>query len=190
MYGFHSDKGVEMLKRLPRVEGPKDAKPVSQATRNFREWRKSLVEQGWWEREWDKEAFNIGSWAATLVLGICLAQFHQSLALQFAAVVALGIANTIGGWLSHDYVHARGPFGEFMRPFGYLLGGMSTTWWSDKHNVHHARTNEVSRHPSSAYILLLTFCVVWVIAARVLCLVVSMDPPVFSLASFHYGASW
>lgn len=30
-----------------------------------------------------------------------------------------------------------------MRPFGYFCGGMSTTWWSDKHNTHHARTNEV-----------------------------------------------
>jgi acyl-lipid Delta6-acetylenase / acyl-lipid (9-3)-desaturase len=145
MYGFHSDKGMGMLKHLPRAKSPPtDVPPVSQATRNFREWRKQLVEDGWWDREWDKEAFNIGSWAVTLAAGICLAQFTASLGMKFAAVVVLGIANTIGGWLSHDYVHARGKFGEIMRPFGYFCGGMSTTWWSDKHNVHHARTNEVS----------------------------------------------
>lgn len=63
--------------------------------------------------------------------------------MQFAAVVTLAIANTIGGWLSHDYTHGRGKFADFMRPFGYFCGGMSTTWWSDKHNTHHARTNEV-----------------------------------------------
>eukprot|EP00966_Prymnesium_polylepis_P179581 4157959-Prymnesium_polylepis.1 len=30
-----------------------------------------------------------------------------------------------------------------MRGFGELCGGMSTTWWSNKHNMHHALTNEV-----------------------------------------------
>jgi hypothetical protein len=72
-----------------------------------------------------------------------LAQFHTSLALQFAAATVLGIANTIAGWLSHDYTHGRSKWHSFMRPFGYFCGGMSTTWWSDKHNTHHARTNEV-----------------------------------------------
>jgi hypothetical protein len=75
--------------------------------------------------------------------GIMLAQFHTSLAMQFASVVVLGIANTIAGWLSHDYTHGRSKFHMFMRPFGEFCGGMSTTWWSDKHNTHHARTNEV-----------------------------------------------
>lgn len=75
--------------------------------------------------------------------GIMLAQLHTSILAQFGAVTVLGIANTIGGWLSHDYVHGRGKFADFMRPFGYFCGGMSTTWWSDKHNTHHAKTNEV-----------------------------------------------
>merc|ERR1719440_393598 len=30
-----------------------------------------------------------------------------------------------------------------MRGFGELVGGMSTTWWSMKHNMHHALTNEI-----------------------------------------------
>jgi len=144
MYGFHSDKGMEMMKRLPRAKrAPEGVPEVSQATRNFRKWREELVNDGWFEREWDKELFNVGSWAATITLGIMLAQFTSSLPLQFAAAVTLAIANTIGGWLSHDYTHGRGKFAEFMRPFGYFCGGMSTTWWSDKHNTHHARTNEV-----------------------------------------------
>jgi len=32
-----------------------------------------------------------------------------------------------------------------MRGFGELGGGMSATWWSDKHNMHHALTNVVRR---------------------------------------------
>ena len=71
-----------------------------------------------------------------------LAQF-QVLHMQFLAATVLGISNTIAGWLSHDYVHGRGKWADLMRPFGHICGGMSPTWWSDKHNVHHARTNEV-----------------------------------------------
>merc|ERR1712070_270396 len=39
--------------------------------------------------------------------------------------------------------HGRGPWCSFMRGFGDLGGGMSPTWWSDKHNLHHALTNVV-----------------------------------------------
>jgi len=40
-------------------------------------------------------------------------------------------------------VHGRSPFSMMMRGFGELVGGMSTTWWSMKHNMHHALTNEI-----------------------------------------------
>ena len=53
------------------------------------------------------------------------------------------MSNTLSGWLAHDYVHGRSPFNLAMRGFGELVGGMSTTWWSNKHNMHHALTNEI-----------------------------------------------
>lgn len=143
MYGFHSDKAMDMMKRLPKAKtAPDDVPPPSQTTMNFRKWRADLVQKGWFERDWKHEAFNLGSWAVWLTAGIMLAQFH-TLGMQFLAATVLGISNTIAGWLSHDYVHGRGKFCDFMRPFGHICGGMSPTWWSDKHNVHHARTNEV-----------------------------------------------
>eukprot|EP00493_Phyllostaurus_siculus_P010807 UN10960 len=55
----------------------------------------------------------------------------------------MATSNTLAGWLSHDYVHGRSPFNMAMRGFGELVGGMSTTWWSMKHNMHHALTNEI-----------------------------------------------
>jgi len=58
-------------------------------------------------------------------------------------VTLLACGNTLSGWLAHDYVHGRSRWSSFMRPFGELIGGMSTTWWSNKHNMHHALTNEV-----------------------------------------------
>ncbi|KAJ1479069.1 fatty acid desaturase-domain-containing protein [Baffinella frigidus] len=169
MQGFHSEKGMEMMKRLPKSKTiPEGVKDVSQVTRNFREWRKELVNDGWFEREWQHELFNVGSWATWIVAGLYIAQIDTIFAqftaatilgidtvfAQFTAATILGvanplgaisnqIANTIGGWLSHDYVHGRGKFADVMRSFGFVCGGMSTTWWSDKHNKHHARTNEV-----------------------------------------------
>jgi len=143
MYGFHSDKAMDMIKRLPQAKTTPENVPLpSQTTMNFRTWRAELVEQGWFKRDWKHEAFNLGSWACWLTAGIMLAQF-QTLHMQFLAATVLGISNTIAGWLSHDYIHGRGKWADFMRPFGHICGGMSPTWWSDKHNVHHARTNEV-----------------------------------------------
>jgi len=143
MYGFHSDKAMDMIKRLPQAKTTPENVPLpSQTTMNFRKWRADLVEEGWFKRDWRHEAFNLGSWAVWLTAGIMLAQFH-TLQMQFLAATVLGFANTIAGWLSHDYVHGRGKWADFMRPFGHICGGMSPTWWSDKHNVHHARTNEV-----------------------------------------------
>ena len=114
MYGFHSDKAMDMMKRLPKAKSvPEGVAPMSKETMNFRKWRADLVEQGWWKREWKHEAFNLGSWAVWLTAGIMLAQF-QVLHMQFLAATVLGISNTIAGWLSHDYVHGRGKFADFM----------------------------------------------------------------------------
>ena len=143
MYGFHSDQAMKMMKRLPKAKTvPEGVAPMSETTMKFRKWRADLVKDGWFDRDWRHEAFNLGSWAVWLTAGIMLAQF-QTVMFQFLAATVLGVSNTIAGWLSHDYVHGRGKFCDIMRPFGYLCGGMSPTWWSDKHNVHHARTNEV-----------------------------------------------
>jgi hypothetical protein len=132
MYGFHSDKAMDMMKRLPKAKtAPEDVPLPSQTTMNFRKWRADLVQKGWFKRDWKHEAFNLGSWAVWLTAGIMLAQFH-TIGMQFLAATVLGISNTIAGWLSHDYVHGRGKWADFMRPFGHICGGMSPTWWSDK----------------------------------------------------------
>ena len=79
MYGFHSDKAMEMMKRLPKAKTiPENVPPMSKETMNFRKWRADLVKDGWWEREWKHEAFNLGSWAVWLTAGIMLAQFQVS----------------------------------------------------------------------------------------------------------------
>jgi len=59
------------------------------------------------------------------------------------SIMALAIGNTAAGWIGHDYIHGVDKFSFSMRNFGSLAAGMSAAWWSDKHNKHHAVTNEI-----------------------------------------------
>jgi fatty acid desaturase len=50
---------------------------------------------------------------------------------------------TNAGWLGHDYVHGVDDFSIKMRNFAAVAAGLDPIWWSDKHNKHHALTNEM-----------------------------------------------
>ena len=147
MYGFHSDKGMSMIKRLPRSKAPPvDVPAPVESSYAFRELRAKLVADGWYKPHWRGELQKLMPWAATLWIAKTLSMRSGGLA-AFGAIFAYAVSNTLSGWLSHDYVHGRSPFCMAMRGFGELVGGMSTTWWSMKHNMHHALTNEVPPQP-------------------------------------------
>ena len=55
----------------------------------------------------------------------------------------LGLAMTNAGWLQHDYIHGIDKFSNALRPASTVATGLGPTWWSDKHNKHHALTNEM-----------------------------------------------
>jgi len=145
MHAFHSDSAHQMLQRIP------DAKPehvptgdlappeVTSHTRNFRALREQLNNEGWFKRQPLMEAGTLAGWVCTMAAALALCKSGK-----FAlSAVMLGLSNTSAGWLAHDYIHGRGKWASFMRGFGELAGGMSGTWWSDKHNMHHALTNVV-----------------------------------------------
>jgi len=142
MEAFHSEKALKMLDRLPPAreeDVPKDVPPPSKVTYAFRELRKKLEAEGWYKRTFLGEAAHLAGWTATMATAIFAAKTGHPV----WAAIWLAISNTGAGWLAHDYTHGRGPWCSFMRGFGELGGGMSTTWWSDKHNLHHALTNVV-----------------------------------------------
>ena len=60
------------------------------------------------------------------------------------SVVPLAFSNSYAGWLAHDYCHGTDRFCNAMRQFGAFAAGLGTIMWGEKHNLHHARTNEVS----------------------------------------------
>jgi len=87
---------------------------------------------------WWREAANLAPCLACYVLGTVLARVRPLM-----ATLTLGLGSVAAGWIAHDYVHGRGAFCSAMRSFGALMNGHSASWWSNKHNLHHACTNEV-----------------------------------------------
>lgn len=147
MYGFHSDRGIGMIKFLPRSKNPPEhVRPPTKATYAFRALQRQLVDEGWYRPHVWGEAKKLLPWLVTLVAGVMLLSRKAvggGPLRTLAGIICLGVSNTLSGWLAHDYVHGRNLFCTAMRGYGELVSGMSTTWWSNKHNMHHALTNEV-----------------------------------------------
>lgn len=144
MDAFHSKRGREMYKRLPRSDAETSAAltaslpAYSQTEINFRKLRDQLEADGWWERDYAREATLLAIWASLVVGAAATAESAPPLS---AFLLALSMTNA--GWLGHDYVHGVDKFTDFMRPFVAVAAGLGMTWWSDKHNKHHALTNEM-----------------------------------------------
>lgn len=139
MQAFHSDEAMHMLSRLPvSTSSPVGVPEPTPLTLSFRQFRAELVQEGYWKRSAWREAATLAPCIALFVAGTLLAQRHALI-----ATFLLAIGSTASGWLAHDYVHGRGRWCALMRPFGALTNGHSSSWWSNKHNLHHARTNEV-----------------------------------------------
>lgn len=144
MDGFHSEKARSMWQKLPKskpdttAQLEKDVAPDSSTQIAFRELREKLAAEGWWERDMVHEAKLIGIWAS-LVAGAA-ATAHS---LPAISIILTGLAMTNAGWLGHDYIHGVDKFSDKMRMFAAVAAGLGPTWWSDKHNKHHALTNEM-----------------------------------------------
>lgn len=144
MHAFHSDNAKGMLARLPKAraedipQGDDAPGEVTPLTRNFRKLREKLTADGWFKRNPLMEAGTLLGWVATMTLAAVMARHNALL-----SILLLAVSNTSSGWIAHDYVHGRGRWCSLMRCFGQLGAGLSVTWWSDKHNLHHAVTNVV-----------------------------------------------
>jgi len=144
MDAFHSEKGRSMYKRLPKSK-PDTASvleassaPYTQTELNFRELRAELEADGWWERDFVHEATLLAIYGGLVIGAAVTAESAPPV-----ATILLGLSMTQAGWLGHDYIHGVDKFADTMRPMAAVGGGLGPTWWSDKHNKHHALTNEV-----------------------------------------------
>jgi len=143
MDAFHSDKGRQMYKRLPKSKEhtatmlEATTEPDSKTQLAFRKLREELEQEGFWQRDMTHEYTQLGLWAAC-VLGAAATASNVPL----ISTSLLAISMTAAGWLGHDYIHGVDSFADKFRNFAALAAGLSPTWWSDKHNKHHALTNE------------------------------------------------
>ncbi len=144
MDAFHSEKARNMWQRLPKSEPTtaaqleKDVVPDSSTQIAFRELREKLENEGWFKRDMLHEAKLLGIWGS-LVVGA--AATAQSLPILSTGLLALSMTNA--GWLGHDYIHGVDKFADRMRLFAAFGAGLGPTWWSDKHNKHHALSESV-----------------------------------------------
>jgi len=144
MDAFHSVKARKMWQKLPKsapataLQLEKTVVPDSSTQISFRKLQKKLEDEGWWERDLVHEGKLIGIWAS-LVIGAGLTAH----AAPFLSIFLTSLSMTNAGWLGHDYIHGVDKFSDKMRLFAAAAAGLGPTWWSDKHNKHHALTNEM-----------------------------------------------
>mmetsp|Transcript_18947 Transcript_18947/g.39219 ORF Transcript_18947/g.39219 Transcript_18947/m.39219 type:complete len:502 (-) Transcript_18947:67-1572(-) len=143
MDGFHSEKGRKMYQRLPASSEQSVAmleavaEPDTETQIAFRKMRAELEEAGWWERDMVHEYTQLGLWASCVIVAATTAS-----SVPVFSSFMLGISMTAAGWLGHDYIHGVDKFSDKFRNFAAIAAGLAPTWWSDKHNKHHALTNE------------------------------------------------
>ena len=139
MDAFHSEKGREMYKRLPKSKDDmvetlqQNVEPDTSTQVAFRQLRQELEDEGWWERDMGREYRLLGIWGS-LVAGATVTAHSVPL----VSIFLLGLSMTAAGWLGHDYIHGVDKFADRFRNFAALAAGLCPTWWSDKHNKHHA----------------------------------------------------
>jgi len=144
MDAFHSAKARGMWQRLPKSSAEsvallRETVPDDTETqKNFRLLREQLEEEGWWERDIGHECRLVGIWIAMAIGAATTA--HTA---PFASICLTSLCFTQAGWLGHDYIHGVDKWSDRLRFFCPLCAGLGITWWSDKHNKHHALTNEM-----------------------------------------------
>lgn len=155
MDAFHSEKARGMWQRLPKSKENvvqqlqkvvADDTPTQLA---FRQLRDDLDKEGWYERDSVHEAKLLGIWASLVVGAGLLAHSVSPL-----AAVMLALSMTNAGWLGHDYIHGTDEFSDKLRNFAAAAAGLAPTWWSDKHNKHHALSKFVKNFNDSFQLFL------------------------------------
>jgi fatty acid desaturase len=90
--------------------------------------------------------------AVLLLAALAPIYFVQNVFLLLLDAAFLGFATTQIGLLSHDVCHRQGYRGKRTNAFarhilGNLFLGISSSWWIDKHNQHHASPNHTDDDP-------------------------------------------
>lgn len=154
---FHAPGSHNLMKKfligelIPESVEHKDSKQLD-FEKAYRDLRSQLVVMGMFKSSIGfyiyKQASNLAMWATAM----CLMYTCDSLLVQIAAALLMGLFFQQCGWLAHDFLHHQvyrnRRYGDYSGLFwGNLMQGFSVQWWKNKHNGHHAVPN---LHNSSA----------------------------------------
>ena len=116
---------------IPSLEA--NAPPDTGTQIAFRQLRQELEEEGFWKRDMVHELTLLGIWASLVIVAAVTAQ-----SIPLISTFLLGLSFSAAGWLGHDYIHGVDDYANKLRNFAAVAAGLVPSWWSDKHNKHHA----------------------------------------------------
>ena len=131
---------------------PEPAKPRRQLSTDYAELRRTIRERGLLETSPRYYALKSTATIALFALGVVLALTLTHPVLLLLDAVYMGFASTQLGLIGHDVAH-RQVFRTrtAVDRVGVLLGnlaiGTSYSWWTAKHNEHHANPNHLTADP-------------------------------------------
>lgn len=104
-YALHSKEAIARLKRMAKKPTDMNAL-VDQPTKAalaFRDFRKKMEAEGWFDRKWHIEALYMSAVVLMSILATMWSRSHPVI-----ASLLLGLAIEQAGWIAHDYGHGRG----------------------------------------------------------------------------------
>jgi len=135
-YSIHSQQSRKMLKNMPYTDvEEKDRIPESDYLKLLFRLEKTNI----FKADYFFEAIQMLHTIAFFFLAT-----YYAYSYPLFAACCLGFGTLVGGWVGHQADHQRD---NWMRPindyYSTIFNGLSTHWWSTKHNLHHLSTNEM-----------------------------------------------
>jgi len=135
-YSIHSVQSRKMLKNMPHTQVAKeDEIPESDYLKLLYKLEKTSL----FKADYFFEAVQMLHTIAFLFLA-----YYYSTSYPLFAACCLGFGTLIAGWVGHQADHQRDNIMRCLNDYySTLVAGLSTSWWSNKHNLHHLSTNEM-----------------------------------------------
>ena len=129
---------------------------VTTSEGTYAELKRLLRAEGLFRSQWRYYAMKSSMTIGTLAVMVALALWSPNPAVLALSGIGFGLALTQIGMLGHDVAHRQ----VFRRKrwialsgwvLGNLLMGVSYSWWTQKHNRHHANPNHLTKDPDANY---------------------------------------
>lgn len=151
---FHGSSTWNLLKKFEIGEYQQE-EPTPELLKDFRELRSSMVRNRLFESNKLYYAYKLLSTFSLLIASWTIVAWSTSLLALLTSAFFLALFFQQTGWLAHDFLHHQVFKSRSLNHWigGYFLGnvamGFSDSWWTSKHNLHHAAPNECdeSYHP-------------------------------------------